>query len=126
MARFLPAMSGAVPWAASNRATRTTADGVEREVGAGADAERAGQAARHVGEEVAVLVQHQHDLELLRGHDDLAEQGVEQLDVVRHLGELVGDLAWRRFSNRPSVAFWIVYFEALVTRLPVLRARLKA
>ena len=29
-------------------------------------------------------------------------------------------------SNRPSVAFWIVYFEALVTRLPVLRARLKA
>ncbi len=29
-------------------------------------------------------------------------------------------------SNRPSVAFWIVYFELLVTILSVLRARLKA
>ena len=65
---------------------------VEAEVGAGADAQRAGQAAGHVREEVAVLVQDQHDLELLGRHDDLAEQGVEQLDGVRDLGELAGDL----------------------------------
>ena len=93
LARFLPAMSGAVPWAASKRATRTTAAGSNAEVGAGADAQRAGQAAGHVGEEVAVLVQDEHDLELLGRHDDLAEQGVEQLDVVRDLGELLGHLA---------------------------------
>ena len=50
---------------------------IEPQVGAGTDAQRPGQAAGHVREEVAVLVQDQHDLELLGGHDDLAEEGVE-------------------------------------------------
>ncbi len=91
LARFLPAISGAVPWAASKSATRTTRRRVEGQVGAGTDAQRAGQAAGHVREEIAVFVQDQHDLELLGHHDDLAQERVEELDGVGHLGELAGD-----------------------------------
>ena len=92
LARFLPAMSGAVPCAASNSATRTTAAGSKPRLALAPMPSEPGQAAGHVREEIAVLVQDQHDLELLGRHDDLAQKGVEQLDGVGDLGELPGDL----------------------------------
>ena len=101
------------------------ARGVEAQVGAGADAERAGQAAGHVGEEVAVFVQDEHELVAFGEHDDLGEHGVEQLDRSGALRGTGRRRPSRRSSKRPSVAFWIVYLEELVTDLPVLRARVK-
>ena len=65
---------------------------VEGQIGAGTDPQRTGQSAGHIREEIAVLVQYQHDLKLLGHHDDLAQERVEELDKVRHFGKLARNL----------------------------------
>jgi hypothetical protein len=54
--------------------------------------------------EIAILVQDQHNLEFLGDHDHLAQEGVEELDAVSHLGELAGHFlgyALKKAVSRP-------------------------
>ena len=88
-ARFLPAMSGALPCTASN-----TRD-LGAEVRGADDAEPADQAGAQIRHDVAVEVrQHQH-VELLRVHHQLHAGGVDDPLVVGDVGVLARDACGR-------------------------------
>ena len=81
-ARFLSAMSGALPCTASN-----TAD-VEADVRAGHDAETADEAGAQIRDDVAVQVRQQQHVELLGPHHELHARRVDDALVVGDVGVL--------------------------------------
>jgi hypothetical protein len=85
LARFCPARRGAEPWIASN--IDTAAD-----VGAAGEADRARDLRGHVGEDVAVEVRQDHDVERLGGVGQLGGADVDDPVLGLDLGVLGSDL----------------------------------
>ena len=106
-----PAMSGALPWTASNTAVSVA------DVRARHDAEPADEPGAQVGDDVAVQVRQHDHVELLGLHHELHARGVDDPLVV---GDVCG-CAWatlRTLSrNSPSPSFMMFALWTAVTFL---------
>ena len=91
LARFLPAMSGALPCTASNTPISVP------EVRGADDAEAADQAGAQIRDDVAVQVRQQQHVELLRVHHQVHARRVDDLLVVGDVGIVARD---RRARSR--------------------------